>query len=49
VKIGAHVFAHNLASARVLEKCGFAQEGYSKKHFLKDGKYLDARFFALVK
>src|SRR6184192_767236 len=45
-KITAHVFAHNLASARVLEKCGFQQEGLLRKHFLKDGAYLDARLFA---
>jgi ribosomal-protein-alanine N-acetyltransferase len=49
VKIEAHVFAENLASAKVLEKCGFVQEGYLRKHFLKEGKYLDVRLFALVK
>ena len=32
VKIIAHVNATNPASARVLEKCGFEQEGYLKKH-----------------
>ena len=49
VKIEAHVFANNAASARVVEKCGFVQEGYLRKHYLKDGQYLDARLFALVK
>jgi [ribosomal protein S5]-alanine N-acetyltransferase len=49
VKIMAHVFSENAASAKVLEKCGFQQEGYLRKHYLKDGKYLDARLFALVK
>lgn len=49
VKIEAQVFAGNAASARVLQKCGFEQEGYLRKHHLKDGKYLDARLFALVK
>ena len=48
-KIEAHAFAENVASARVLEKCGFQQEGYLRKHFLKDGKFIDARLFALVK
>jgi RimJ/RimL family protein N-acetyltransferase len=48
-KIEAHVFAENLASARVLEKCGFVEEGYLRKHHVKDGKYLDARLFALLK
>lgn len=49
VKIAAHVFAFNAASARVLEKCGFEQEGYLKKHCLKDGRFIDARLYALVK
>ncbi len=49
VKIEAHVFADNAASAKVLEKCGFQQEGYLRKHYLKDGNFLDARLFALVK
>jgi RimJ/RimL family protein N-acetyltransferase len=49
VKIEAQVFAGNPASAKVLEKCGFQQEGYLRKHHLKDGKFLDARLFALVK
>ena len=45
-KITAHVFSHNPASARVLEKCSFVQEGLLRKHFLKDGKFIDARLFA---
>jgi RimJ/RimL family protein N-acetyltransferase len=49
VKITAHVFPHNLASARVLEKCGFQEEGFLRKHFLKDGKFMDARLFALLR
>ncbi len=49
LKIVAHVLPHNHASARVLQKNGFVQEGYFKKHFLKNGQYLDARFFALIR
>jgi RimJ/RimL family protein N-acetyltransferase len=49
VKITAHVFVHNHASARVLEKCGFEQEGLLRKHYLKDGKYLDARLYSLLR
>jgi ribosomal-protein-alanine N-acetyltransferase len=48
-KITAHVFATNPASARVLEKCGFEQEGYLKKHYLKDRHFLDARLYARLK
>src|SRR5262245_4223711 len=49
VKITAHVFSHNPASARVLEKCGFQEEGFLRKHFLKGGQFVDARLFALLK
>ena len=48
-KVTAHVFSHNLASARVLEKCGFQQEGFLRKHFLKDKQFIDARLFALLR
>ncbi len=49
VKIIAQVNATNPASARVLEKCGFEQEGYLRKHFLKDGQFLDVRLFGLLR
>jgi RimJ/RimL family protein N-acetyltransferase len=48
VKITAHVFSENRASARVLEKCGFQQEGFLRKQFLKDGQFIDARLYALL-
>ena len=46
IKILAHVFVDNIASAAVLQKCGFQQEGYLRKHCMKDGNYLDARLLA---
>jgi RimJ/RimL family protein N-acetyltransferase len=49
VKITAHVFPHNPASARVLEKCGFQEEGFLRKQFVKDGRFLDARLFGLLR
>jgi len=49
VKIVAHVFANNPASVRVLEKCGFEQEGYLRKHHVKDKHFVDARLFSLLK
>ncbi|MFN4260694.1 MAG: GNAT family N-acetyltransferase [Gemmataceae bacterium] len=49
VKISAHVFADNPASCRVLEKCGFVQEGYLRKHYLKDGQFRDAVLYALIR
>lgn len=48
-KLTANVFAGNVASVRVLEKCGFEQEGYLKKHYLKDGRCIDALPFGLLR
>lgn len=47
-KITAQVFSHNPGSGRVLEKCGFQEEGFLRKHFLKDDQFFDARLFALL-
>ncbi len=49
VRITAHVYWFNSASARVLEKCGFAYEGLLRKHYRKDGKFIDGRAYALVR
>jgi ribosomal-protein-alanine N-acetyltransferase len=49
VKIIAHVVTHNPASARVLTKCGFVQEGLLWKHFLKDGQFIDVWLFAMLR
>jgi RimJ/RimL family protein N-acetyltransferase len=48
-KITAHIFASNAASARVLEKCGFVHEAYLKRHYLKDGQFIDARLYSLLR
>lgn len=48
-KITANVFAGNLASARVLEKSGFQEEGFLRKHHYKDGVFIDARVFGRLK
>ena len=49
VKITAYIFATNHASARLLEKCGFKQEGFCAKHFEKDGELIDVRWYGLVR
>ena len=49
VKISAHVFANNPASARVLEKCGFVREGLLRRHYHKDGQYFDGLALGLLK
>jgi [ribosomal protein S5]-alanine N-acetyltransferase len=48
-KITAHVFSFNDASARVLEKCGFEQEGYVRQHLQKDGRLIDVKLYGLLK
>ncbi len=49
VRLTAHVFSFNVASARVLEKNGFTLEGCLRKHFCKDGQLIDARLYGLLK
>lgn len=48
-RITAHVFASNDASARVLEKNGFALEGYLRRHYQKLGRFLDAKAYGLLR
>jgi RimJ/RimL family protein N-acetyltransferase len=48
-KITAHVFAWNDTSARVLLKCGFEQEGFCRRHFVKDGQFIDVKLFGLLR
>jgi ribosomal-protein-alanine N-acetyltransferase len=47
-RIEAGVFSHNEASMRVLEKVGFEREGYLKKCFIKQGRYIDSVLYAKV-
>lgn len=48
-KIFASCFANNLASTKVLEKCGFKLEGIRKKHIFKNGEFIDEKLYALFK
>ncbi len=47
-KITANVFDFNIASAKVLEKCGFEQEGFLKSHYFKDNQFIDVKVFGLL-
>ena len=48
-RISAEVFSSNPASARVLEKAGFAFEGRLKNNVIKDGQVLDSLVYARTK
>jgi RimJ/RimL family protein N-acetyltransferase len=47
--IYAGVFESNPASARVLEKAGFALEGRLRQHVAKDGVAMDLLFYGIVR
>ncbi|QDA60023.1 GNAT family N-acetyltransferase [Hymenobacter jejuensis] len=47
-RLYATVFAHNAASARVLEKAGYELEGCLRKSMTKDGETFDGLLYALV-
>ena len=48
VRLHASVFAGNIASARVLEKCGFACEGTRRKAGFKRGFHFDTHEYARI-
>jgi len=48
-RIEATVYEWNPASARVLEKCGFAQEARMRKACIKDGHVIDLFLYARVR
>jgi [ribosomal protein S5]-alanine N-acetyltransferase len=45
-KLYAPVLAPNIASMRVLEKCGYTLEGVLKSEVRKNGRYFDVHHFA---
>jgi ribosomal-protein-alanine N-acetyltransferase len=47
-RIEAPVFSFNIASEKVLIKCGFREEGYLRKAYFKNGQYFDSKIFALT-
>ena len=50
IRITATVFEKNIASAKVLEKCNFVLEGVClKNYYIKEGKVLNAKLYALTK
>ncbi len=49
IRLQAHVFSNNPASEQVLVKNGFTKEGVCRKYIYKNGVYLDAPLYALLK
>ena len=49
IRITGLVYAANIASARVLEKNGFAREGLQRNAVYKDGKIYDLCLFGKLK
>lgn len=48
-RVYAHVFAPNLASQRVLQKCGFKLEAKLERSIIKNGIIMDELVFALLR
>ena len=48
-RLYAHVFEGNDASARVLEKAGYAFEGRMRKSVTKEGKTIDQLMYAMIR
>ena len=49
VRLQANVYSNNPSSNRVLEKNGFTLEGIMRKYIFKNGTFLDASLYALLK
>lgn len=49
VRIFARIFGTNIASQKVVEKCGFILEGKYDKTLFKNGEYLDELIYAIRK
>ncbi|MGZ4358161.1 MAG: N-acetyltransferase family protein [Gaiellaceae bacterium] len=45
-KLELHVFPYNEAAMRLYESFGFEQEGFRRRHYRRDGEYVDAVLMA---
>ena len=48
IRLFAPVFSPNIASSRVLEKCGYYLEANQKKEFFKNGNFYDAAVYVKI-
>lgn len=49
IRIFAEPFAHNAASCRILEKCGFEYEGTLRKNAVKNGVVVDMKMYSILR
>ena len=48
-KVYASIFAENIASIRVLEKCSLTKEGELYEHRYKNGKFHNMLLYGIIK
>ena len=48
-KVQICVRPSNLASAKVIEKCGFKKDGVLRQYFFRDGTYEDRMYFSVLR
>ncbi len=46
-RISAPVFIHNIASQKVLQKCGYTLEATLLKYYKKNGSYIDTKLYTI--
>ncbi len=46
--VEANINPENIASMKVLEKCGFVKEAYFKENYYYDGKFIDSVIYSLI-
>jgi len=49
IRIFAEPFSQNVASCRILEKCGFEYEGTLRKNAIKNGFVTDMKMYSILK
>lgn len=47
-RVEADIFAGNIASEKVLTKCGMQREGISREKYCKDGAFIDSIQYAIL-
>ena len=48
-RVCADVFEGNVASEKVLKKCGFCREGVAREKYFKNGRYFDTILYGILR